>query len=143
MNKLKSLEQTNCRLEISPGWYSLVEELLQTIDAIIEDYQLPQIKYTQIKQKFTGLRVYYKFEDDTEFSPSEYQLEGFATIRELIDTYEWIAKRTCTLTGLPGKQVVIGSFYTVLHKSLFKENKKNEQCYTNKGLQLTNELYKL
>jgi hypothetical protein len=137
---LEQLEKTECRLGFNEGWDTMVNEMLETIDAIVEDYGLPQITYRQIKQKFTALRVYYSFGQPSDTIYTEWQREGFALIREVIELYEWFSMRTCTLTGLPGKQVVIGGYYTVLHESLFKENKKHEQCYTDKGKALLQQL---
>lgn len=138
--KLNALKDTTCRVEISPGWFPLVEELLDTLDTIVEDHGLPKIHYAQIKQKFTALRVYFSYDRSEVYESTPLKQEGLDMIRDVINFYEELSRKTCTLTGESGKQVVIGGFYTVLHESLFKENKKNEQCYTAKGKALNQQL---
>ena len=139
--KLHKLKQTNANVSIPAGWYALVEELLQTIDSIVKDYGLPKINYLQIKQKFTSLRVYFSYDrNEQPYVSTPFKQEGLDMINDLVDLYEGFSIKTCTLTGKPGKQVNIGGFYTVLHESLFKVNKKNEQRYTAKGKALNEKL---
>lgn len=85
---------------ISPGWHQIVRSLSGTIqyhiDSRNEDrdkYQqgdgCPQVVVAQVKEKFGGLRFYYRGGDDV--------------IRGMVRMAESWAARTCEICGSPGE----------------------------------------
>jgi hypothetical protein len=44
--------------DFPPGWLPIIEELCANIDAALADTEKPKIHFTQIKEKFGGLRAY-------------------------------------------------------------------------------------
>ena len=50
------ISKKNCGLDISPGWYDIVERLFE----ILEASGFKDIRVQQIKEKFGGLRFYYE-----------------------------------------------------------------------------------
>jgi len=103
--------------ECDDGWYDLIEELLSKI-------QFFDVKISQIKSKFGGLRVYVLTND--------------SFVNRIIEFYEEKAKKTCEYCGNRGF-IVNERWIAVLcnscyYKKYFKNTKKcykfhNDECY--------------
>jgi hypothetical protein len=75
-------------IEFEDGWYKLIDELLEKIDAYLIDYpDVDKIKFVQLKEKFGGLRAYVYGGDDS-------------THRMIRDTEE-ASRTTCESCGSP------------------------------------------
>ena len=72
------------------GWYSLIEELLDKLQAI-ENKQHIGLEVTEVKEKFGGLRVYVNTGNDT--------------IWNLIDEYGRKSFHICEHCGKPGSLI--------------------------------------
>lgn len=97
--------------ECGEGWYSLIYELLDKIQAIVNnnpDYK--DLRVVQIKEKFAGLRVYLNY-DSKE-------------VDDLIDEYEKRSYETCEICGEFGKERDIGHWYKTLCDKHFEERIK-------------------
>ena len=46
-------------IECGDGWHNLLDKLCHDIQAYIEMEGIPQITFTQVKEKFGELRIYY------------------------------------------------------------------------------------
>lgn len=111
-------------MEFDNGWYDLIHELCQKItDRFARDGKEPNIVILQIKEKFGGLRFYYKFEGSDEtiqaidflesgtsvrFSPDDNNSDDETKalrkdIRKLVNEYEQKSKTVCEICGAPGE----------------------------------------
>jgi len=81
------------------GWYPLIEELLNKLQAI-ENKQHIGLEVTEIKEKFGGLRIYINTGNDT--------------IWNLISEYEARSFYICERCGKPGKLRNNHNWYTTL-----------------------------
>ena len=70
------------------GWYDILDRLFGFIQVYVDEFEKPQPKVTQVKEKFGGLRVYLTNTDDT--------------INRMIDIAEQQAEQTCEYCGKPG-----------------------------------------
>lgn len=78
-------------IECGSGWYQILENLSQEIEAIlVKDPSLGPVKVGQIKEKFGGLRYYL----DEGGSPEIYKA---------IEKAEKLSEYTCEVCGEPGK----------------------------------------
>jgi hypothetical protein len=79
-------------LEIDNGWYVLLYSLCYKIQNYIDyDYNgsIEQVKFTQVKEKFGDLRIYY--------------VGGDRFVEGLVSMTEAISHKTCEKCGVPGK----------------------------------------
>jgi len=87
---------------VGDGWYNILDTLCWSIQNHIDRQQkknpdYPQVEFSQIKEKFGGLRVYTDGNDETVSA-----LIGFA---------ESMANRTCEGCGKRGKNKSWGGWY--------------------------------
>lgn len=85
------------------GWYDIISSMCSLIDKHLEGLETNKEKpyrFTQIKEKFGGLRVYNNWSDDY--------------ISGVIDMAESMSYKTCELTGMPGKLCSNGSWIKTL-----------------------------
>ena len=89
-------------ISIEPGWYNLVDELLNKLS------RYRSLQVVQIKQKFASLRAYPSFNGTHP--------KARATINKLITEAENIASITCEACGETGYETkkVNGSWWMVL-----------------------------
>ena len=76
-------------LEVSDGWYKLIDRLCEAIQAIVDSESLEQVKAVQVKEKFGGLRFY-----TAEYVESP-------EIQKLIEEAESASYVTCETCGSP------------------------------------------
>lgn len=76
-------------IDVSDGWYNILDVLCHNIQSHIDRNNLPQVQATQIKEKYGGLRFYTNFSDE--------YIDG------LIDMAANMSYRTCEYCGNPGK----------------------------------------
>ncbi len=81
-------------LDVSPGWYSLLVDLDQTLSSLAPDYVVKQVK-----SKFGSLSFHAAPSED----PYDYNEEFQQAIRDV----EWRSIETCEECGAPAKQYVI------------------------------------
>lgn len=91
-DRYKSAQET-CMcwgFECGNGWYNLIDSLCSCIQHYL-DYktEVPQLVATQVKEKFGGLRFYYRGGD-------EY-------VRGLVDMASYLSNSTCEICGNFGK----------------------------------------
>ena len=93
-------------LEIKPGWYPVVDNLLDDIEAYCVVSKLPLPKIGQIKQKMASLRVHW-------FSGrAEYPEQAQTVIGTLIKRAECEAEQRCEICGAsPAKPVSADGWY--------------------------------
>jgi hypothetical protein len=53
-------KDTRCQSDLGKGWYELVDTLCKQIDALMDDEEIAAFEIRQIKEKFGGLRFYFK-----------------------------------------------------------------------------------
>jgi len=82
-----------------PGWYPLIHELLDKIQAIVDEQGI-DIEVVEIKEKYGGLRVYLSSYTDK--------------IEALVEEYEHRAETVCEHCGDPGSLRYIGGWYQTL-----------------------------
>jgi len=76
-------------LEVSDGWYKLIDRLCEAIQTIVDSESLEQVKAVQVKEKFGGLRFY-----TAEYVESP-------EIQKLIEEAESASYVTCETCGSP------------------------------------------
>lgn len=91
-------------IQVDEGWYKIVVDCDAELTALDPDYQLEQIK-----EKFGGLRYYFR--------PSEKcDKLTFLEMKEVVYKYEALARQTCEATGKPGVMMrSIGGWYKTLN----------------------------
>lgn len=77
-------------IECCDGWFLLLDNLCSEIQDHVDQYVVPQVRLTQIKEKFGELRIYYS--------------GGDKHIGELIDTAQSASKLTCESCGSLGQR---------------------------------------
>ena len=89
------------------GWHPMIYELLDKIQAIVdENPEYEDLRVTQIKEKYGGLRVYLNFD------PPE--------ISDMIDEYEEKSYETCEICGAKGKTREDRRWYKTLCDDCFQ-----------------------
>ena len=65
IDKYPDLLEEITEISHEDGWYQIIDELLEKIDAYLTDYpNVDKVKFVQIKEKFGGLRTYAYGGDD-------------------------------------------------------------------------------
>lgn len=98
------------------GWHPMIYELLDKIQDIVDaNPEYKDIRVTQIKEKFGGLRVYLNFEPDD--------------IWTLIDEYQEKSFNICEECGAENSEMrIIHGWFTILCDACFsKPNKSTEE----------------
>jgi len=84
--------------ETPDGWNDLVKRLLDILDMFPFD-----IKISQIKEKFGGLRCYVTYD----------WYEATDEVRNVIDAFEKISEYTCVDCGEVGKIVAVNKYHYI------------------------------
>ncbi|HVS78343.1 MAG TPA: hypothetical protein VHE11_15495 [Steroidobacteraceae bacterium] len=101
--------------DIPPGWLVIIEELCAQIDAALAEAEKPAARFTQIKEKFGGLRAYLSGAplrvdiirdrgapvSGHARAPASSAL--FARLAPLVRQAEERSFQTCLFCGAPGK----------------------------------------
>jgi hypothetical protein len=100
---------------VGDGWYDILDTLCWSIQNHIDRQQknnpdYPQVEFSQIKEKFGGLRVYTDGNDET--------------VHALIGLAESMADRTCEGCGKRGKNKSWGGWYVTYCDSCAAAYKK-------------------
>lgn len=85
--------------ECGDGWYNLIDSACALISHQIKYNKCPPVEYTQVKEKFGGLRIYYTGGNDF--------VDG------VISTVGYLSQQTCETCGNPGKQTNEGWIRTL------------------------------
>lgn len=72
-------------LECGDGWYNIIDFLLNRIQTYIDRNEKPQVVAEQIKEKFGGLRFYYR--------------GGDAHVSGIVSTIEALSYKVCEVCG--------------------------------------------
>jgi hypothetical protein len=83
-------------LQIGKGWYPLIDELCEQIQANVDSRGIRQIEATSVKEKFSSLR----------FSVNYYDPE----IDKIIRRTQYKASKTCESCSSPGEEVEHGGY---------------------------------
>lgn len=95
-------------VSIGEGWSELLRQLCQDI----QDARL-DVKFSQIKEKFGQLRIYY---DISEYTQSDYE-----KVSELVSKYERMSASICEFTGKPGQLRTVRSWVKVCSDEVYAE----------------------
>jgi len=93
-----------------PGWYPLIYETLDKIQAIVDRDGL-DIEVTEVKEKFGELRIYISSYTDEIFEITQ-------------DAEEWSC-RICEICGQPGECVEVGGWWMTRCKKCLKDEMKD------------------
>jgi hypothetical protein len=88
---------------VRDGWYNLIYAMCDTITHHMEYFPeevRKQVHFTQVKEKFGGMRVHMSHEDD--------YISGITTMTE------YISNTTCELCGSFGSRRTIGGYIQTL-----------------------------
>lgn len=77
-------------MEINDGWLPILEQ-------VCDDVTSYPIRFTQIKEKFAGLRLYYDWHMEKPCSEADVK-----AVDAIIDKAEVLAEQTCENCGCPG-----------------------------------------
>ena len=147
--------------EVGDGWYSIIDLLCYSVtytfstSVMIDEedgkrlgispttdfkgndpryflsVEPPQFVATQIKEKFGGLRVYYRLEFDSKVKELLEQTGKYQDLQKIVDRYsaymdgvvhfaEMMSYRTCEATGGPGEMHIRSGWYKVLNRAVAK-----------------------
>jgi len=95
-------------LECGDGWYNLIDSACAIISYEIKYNKCPPVQFTQVKEKFGGLRIYYT--GGNEFTSG------------VISTVGYLSQTTCETCGNPGKQTNEGWIRTLCEPCREKRN---------------------
>ena len=84
----------NFCFEHCDGWLWIVDDLCNTLRFLLEGHPTCDFKFTQIKEKFGSIRVYFKFETDDVFNHD--------LIYDAMAKAEEKSSVTCEVCGEPG-----------------------------------------
>lgn len=84
------------------GWFDLIDTLCSQIQWQIDQNNAPPVVAKQVKEKFGGLRFYYR--------------GGDPMIRGMVLMACAMADRTCEICGCPAMQKVEGEIMCLCHK---------------------------
>ena len=148
-------------LEIGEGWYSIIDLLCDAVtytystSVMIDEedgkrlgispttdfkgndpryflsVEPPQFVATQVKEKFGGLRVYYRLEFDPQVQELFKQTGKYPDLQKIVERYsaymdgivhcaEALSYRTCEVTGGPGEMHIRSGWYKVLNRAVAK-----------------------
>ena len=94
--------------ETGEGWYPMIMELMDKIQDIVDaNPEYKDLRVVQIKEKFSGLRVYMNYD------PEE--------IDDLIDEYEKKSYHICEVCGEDGKERENRHWYKTLCDKHYEE----------------------
>lgn len=68
-------------IAIGPGWDGILRKLCAGIDQLLDDEQARQFEFSQIKEKFGGLRAYYRIGSSSEMVLDLISGVGVASVR--------------------------------------------------------------
>jgi len=130
--------------EHGDGWFDILDKLcgyitslqesriyfLATKDAKTIEFHCPDVIFTQIKEKYGTLRVYWRFqindfEELTTQSKDPEDLTKYVNlyadaIDSAIDFCEYLSSQTCEITGKPGKLYTQGWCVTLCQEEAIK-----------------------
>lgn len=92
------------------GWYPLIFEMLDEIQAVIDKEGISDFEVLEIKEKYGGLRVYV-----THFIDE---------VADIIDAYEKKSLHVCELCGMKGRARWIKGWLTTVCDACYTESKK-------------------
>ena len=81
------------------GWFGIIDSLCAEIAAKVKDGSMPQVVFSQVKEKFGCLRFHIR---------GGYRRGGNSETHRLIELAQQQALRTCEECGQPGKLVEVG-----------------------------------
>lgn len=103
------------------GWYNIIDCALNLVNQKCHDLG-KVIQITQIKEKFGGLRIYFRSDNASD--------EVLAYIRGVIYMAEFMSMHTCEITGNVGKLASDGCVMKTLSEEKMKElNFKESKKY--------------
>jgi hypothetical protein len=87
-------------LEVGEGWLLIIDSMFDGVKRCLADADLPAevVRFTQIKEKFGTLRVYWNFDYDLEI-PENVRTD----IQAIVDHVEDLSACTCETCGVPGE----------------------------------------
>ena len=90
-------------IECGEGWYNIIHALCAVIKGALTDCSF-DIRFTQIKEKFGTLRVYYRAEDKSgERMDADSEVMSLGEISGAVRMAEYLSCVTCEVCGKPGK----------------------------------------
>lgn len=118
----KGFDKSSYYSFIPPGWVSLIDKFCNEITPVLEEsyvkYPLdegqPGFQFTQIKEKFGTLRIYF---DCRSNDPKLYDV-----ITEAVQRYEWESSRVCEQSGEVGEVSIKNVWLKTLSPKLQKEH---------------------
>jgi hypothetical protein len=130
--------------EHGDGWFDILDKLCGYITHLQEsrtyflatkngksiEFHCPDVIFTQIKEKYGTLRVYWRFQIDdfkelSAQSKDPHELDKYLslytdTIENAIDFCEYLSSQTCEVTGKPGKLYTQGWCVTLCKEEAVK-----------------------
>lgn len=79
---------------LEPGWSQIVWDLCVEIDGLLDDDAAPQFRVMQIKEKFAGLRFYWRMDNGDDIA---------LRIEAAVTSAEARAAAACQTCGDPGR----------------------------------------
>ena len=90
-------------IECNIGWYNIIRALCFTIKEALECCTF-EVRFTQVKEKFGTLRIYYRAEDtDGNRMESDVEIEKLGEIAGAVRMAEYLSGITCESCGNPGE----------------------------------------
>lgn len=85
-------------LQISAGWTTIVEDMCQKIDFLLQAAPDAEFEVIQVKEKFAALCFYYRLNGAPD--------QVLEAVRQVVDATERASTETCELCGALGQLTV-------------------------------------
>lgn len=105
-----------CGIECDDGWYELIYNLCEKIQAYINKVECPQVIAIQIKEKFGSLRFYIVFDIDPLNEDAAVDDIHWSAIYDMINAASMESLKTCEVTGGHGTLSKRGNWLKTLSK---------------------------
>jgi len=120
-------------LNCSDGWYWLINNLCFQLQFDIDKNHYPQIEFTQVKEKFGLLRIYYTYAEDAYVKRTEKQQNDIQKITAaqdgMIDFAMSLSESICEECGSTDRVTqTAGWVYTRCHKCLSRMYREKFWC---------------
>lgn len=89
------------------GWRTIIEDACQKISEVNKEYPLLRVEFSQVKEKFGGLRLYFEIKKPAYDYTGTLGAETKALVykvSEIVKIAEDLSYITCDVCGKPGKE---------------------------------------
>lgn len=110
-----SITREDAKFEIGPGWYDILDKIYDYLDKLYNEEGI-KIIVDQVKEKFGGLRFYYSYDLNTDYTNFDYDI-----VDMVIMAYEKLSYEICEDCGNVGSPRSVFGWYKTLCDNCYAE----------------------